>query len=172
MPFDRWAKLDLIQQGIWDKLIPSPKSAILGMYDQPISASPSPRQVKLHEISAYDYLKLQQESESDGWFLPPSDNGENAEAPVDAPPEVESSSMVSTTTVGSLVPGDFHRVMSTTAASKHPKTREKLTCTVHIRYTVSSFITTTSFSLIDCGSNGGVSGTDVRLISKTHPTGD
>jgi hypothetical protein len=113
-------------------------------------------------------LQLQQESESDGQFFPPSDNGENSEAPVDAPPDAESSLLVNTTTVGSLVLGFVLRVMFTTAAKKHPKTRDKLTCTVHIRYTVSSSITTTSFSLEDLDSNGGVSGTDVMLTSKTH----
>jgi hypothetical protein len=54
MPFECWSKLDLTQCLIWDKLSPSAKSTILGMYSLPAPSPAPPQHINLHEISAYD----------------------------------------------------------------------------------------------------------------------
>jgi hypothetical protein len=144
------------------------------MYSQATSTPPSPRHINLHEISAFDYLQLQQESVSDGLPPPASDDGESTPDPLpEHDPPSESTMLVNSTSVGSMSPGDIQRVLSNTAGKKPAPPRTKWAANVHISYTVSSSTTTTtSLSHIDRGSNGGVAGTDVRLIHKTSRTVD
>ena len=182
MSKDKWFSLDQTTKDLWDKIDDKYKSIILGYMKPPSkpnkhdtsnfrpSKKPpfsSNRHVNLHEISAYDFLQaniheldLEEEQHED----------HDEESPPDEQlPESNDTLLINAATghkTTSFPPGDIRRVMS-----KSSKRSVNLTnITYQVSYHKSS--DNSSLSLVDRGANGGVAGTDVRVIFKTGRTVD
>ena len=173
MPFDRWSKLSTDERALWDQLDETAKATILG----PIAPRPSPtskRRTNLHEISAYEYLQANvHETTHDSTDDDPDQYHEAKES--EDPDDDRGSTLLinSAATNSALTPGDIRRVMSNTSKryqgntgkdTKNPTRDIKM----HVTYNVSSHRSIDRQSLVDRGSNGGVAGNDVRVISKSH----
>jgi hypothetical protein len=178
MPKDKWFGFDQKTKDLWDQIDDKCKSVILG-YTKSSSPSPfktpskslfPPKQIcgiNLHEISAYEYLQVHShELEPD----PAPDEITNEEPQVDEIQHEHTDTLLVSAAKGSrpslLPPGDIRRVLS-----KNSKRSANMT---QIEYKVSYHKASPgqSLSLIDRGANGGVSGTDVRVIFKTGRTVD
>jgi hypothetical protein len=120
-----------------------------------------------HDISAYDFLQAHVH-ELDAAVVPDDDINDvpPADQPDPEPPDTLLVIAAKRSQPTSLPPGDIRRVLS-----KSSKCAANFT---HIEYKVSYHKAASgqSLSLIDCGSNGGVAGDDVRIISKTGRTDD
>ena len=176
MPKDKWFSLDQKTKDLWDQIDDKQKSIILG-YEKPTSPpyssngkpsnrSPFPlprRNINLHDMSAYDFLQAHVHERQI--------QDDQDEAPNDPPDTVEHDQPESNDTLlihaakgsrsSQLPPSDIRRVMS--------KSSTRAVNLTHIDYQVSYHKASSgqSLSLIDRGANGGVAGTDVRIIFKT-----
>lgn len=177
MPMERWSKLSRDDRKIWDTLSDTSKATILGTL---VPKSPAVHQVNLHDISAYDYIQanlheLNTEDEMDDAGASTNADEEFHDA-VDTPDlnSGDDTLLVNNATTGKpLQPGDIRRIMST--ASKHFNSKKTtLGANVcQIEYRVSNHTLKKAVaSLVDRGSNGGVAGSDTRVISKSHRTVD
>jgi hypothetical protein len=189
MSRDKWYSLSEEDQKLWDQLGDKAKSIILGI--TPADGSKSyDRKVNLHQISAYDFLRANlhelDNSLSQGPFCQQDpatgtmggsnelehDNQSTTEAEGnedshDLPSETRLINAVKSGNSGvngKLAPGDIRRVMS-----KNSKRTVKM---ANITYTVSNHQMATTSSLVDRGANGGVAGTDVRIVFKTNRSVD
>ena len=175
MPKDKWFSLDQKTKDLWDQIDDKQKSIILG-YEKPTAPPytsngkppnrqhfPLPRRnINLHDMSAYDFLQAHvHESQIQ------EDHNDAIDAPLGTPePEPEpTDTLLINAAKGSrpsqLPPGDIRRVMS--------KNSKRMVNMISIGYQVSYHKASSgqSLSLIDRGANGGVAGTDVRIIFKT-----
>ena len=134
------------------------------------STSTSRRNINLHEISAYDYLQANvHETAQDSTN---NDLDEFQEANEIEKNDITHDSTLLVNSTTALTPGDIRRVMSnakryqgnTDNASKKTTRDVKM----HVTYVVSNHRSSAQHSLVDRGSNGGVAGNDVRVISKSH----
>ena len=182
MSKDKWFSLDQTTKDLWDKIDDKYKSIILGYMKPPTKSSKhsnnnfrpsqkppfsSNRHVNLHDISAYDFLQVNIH-ELD---LEDEQHEDHDEA---TPPDEQAADNNETLLINaatghkpkSFPPGDIRRVMS-----KSSKRSVNLTnITYQISYHKSS--DNSSLSLVDRGANGGVAGTDFRVIFKTGRTVD
>ena len=177
MPKDKWFSLDQKTKELWDQIDDKQKAIILG-YMKPGSfipnnsnnrfpskppLLPNRRNVNLHDMSAYDFLQAHIhdiELKEDPDDIPT----ENTPIIEDTNPEPPDTLLINAATGSkstSLPPGDIRRVMS--------KSSKRMANLTYIEYKVSyhKSACNQSFSLIDRGANGGVAGTDVRVIFKT-----
>jgi hypothetical protein len=178
MPKDKCFGLDQKTKDLWDQIDDKYKSAILG-YTKSSSPSPfrtpsnplfPPKQshgINLHEISAYEYLQVNShELQPD----PAPDEITNEEPQVDEIQHDHTDTLLVNAAKGSRpsphLPGDIRSVLS-----KNSKRSVSMT---QIEYKVSYHNASPgqSLSLIDREANGGVAGTDVRVIFKTGCTVD
>ena len=168
MPFDRWAKLSTDDRATWDKLDDSAKATILGTPMSSSANSTSTRTVNLHDISAYDFIQANVHETA-------NDNTADDQQEYYDTKEAEDQNIVhdstllvnSATSQKPLTPGDIRRVMST-ASKRYQGSKSSLEANMHATYIVSNHHSASQHSLVDRGSNGGVAGSDVRVISKTH----
>ena len=174
MPKERWLQLKDEARAKWDTFEQSEKAVILGIgqsspshkpYQKPVSAT---RKINLHEISAYDFLNLEDDATQE--FSTDDTDAHNIDHDHDndTSPESQSGSSLlinAATTKAKLPPGDLRRVMSPSSARK-----VGFKVDFHqIVYSVSESKRMNPMSLIDRGANGGVAGSDVRVIAKTFP---
>ena len=194
MPKDRWLKLSDSAKKIWDQLDNSSKSTILGLSSDkprpktfnsvsrpPVKAQPPSfcRHINLHNISAHDYLDamsheqdLIQDDETE--FFEPITIDEPSDEPLQ-----DSVDSVSTVLVNAakskLKPNDIRRILSPPQSKDEPPNsdshkNQSRQVNTHIVYRVSSATTKSKDSLVDRGANGGVAGTDVRIIHQAPST--
>jgi Reverse transcriptase (RNA-dependent DNA polymerase) len=167
MSWEKWKALSDKDQKVWDQLDDKAKAIILGI-STPSSAPSKPR-INLHEISAHDFLQANlHDLDASPVDVPTPVDDDVFQDPI-GDPSPPTDLLVNAATSGSsgkLVPGDIRKVMSKTSKST---VNANFT---NIVYTVSSHQYATSLSLIDRGANGGVAGSDVRVIFKTHRTVD
>ena len=175
MPKDKWFSLDQKTKDLWDQIDDKQKSIILG-YEKPTappySSNSKPpyrptssiprRNINLHELSAYDFLQahvhdIQLQEDHDEVV---DDTPATSESEPD-PPDTLLINAAKGSQSSQLPPGDIRRVMSK-SSTRHINL-------THIDYQVSYHKASSgqSLSLIDRGANGGVAGTDVRIIFKT-----
>ena len=164
MPFDRWSKLSAEERALWDQLSEAAKTTILGAT---VTKDTTKRHTNLHEISAYDYLQANIHETT-----PDSTTDNEIQEQFHEAKEVEESEdstiLVNSATSGKpLTPSDIRRVMSS-SSKRYQGGNPTLDARMHVTYVVASHRTADTHSLIDRGSNGGVAGKDVRVISKSH----
>ena len=172
MSRDKWFALSEDQRELWDKLDDKSKATILGL-----STTTSPhkphfvkskfsrdQKANLHDMTVHDFIQAHlHETDS------PPDSTQNGEIFSDAQEVLQDEQTDSDTVLinamktsdRKLPPGDIRRVMS--KSSKR---------SVNVVYWVSAHKTISPDSLVDRGANGGVAGTDVRVIFKTNRTVD
>ena len=177
MSKEKWYSLDEKERLLWDQFDDKAKSIILGTdvrkshFDarpqSNSSGSLSKRKANLHEISAFDFLQANLHDlsiqESDELIEPeestPSDTNDN---------DASSDSLLvnAAKTSSKLPPGDIRRVMS--------KSSTRSVNMARIIYSVSASKTSSKdqMSLVDRGANGGIAGSDVRVLFKTNRTVD
>ena len=184
---DKWTALDDSSKQLWDKLTDSAKAIILGakppaptgQEPQRRSFAPSlQRRASLHDISAHDYLSFLHEQS----LLESEDtNGEAIE-----PDDDDATLLTYLTKQKKPHPADVRRMLSSSMAkSQGSKPNSKVAFQLDGKkfqeinfhstvYDVSRHSTKpkTLGSLVDCGANGGVGGSDVRVIDFTHRTVD
>jgi hypothetical protein len=179
MPKDKWFGIDRKTKDLWDQIDDKYKSIILG-YTKPYTSSPFSskppskpfptkpiRNINLHEMSAYGFLQVHSHKlEPD----PEPDEAISEDVQAEETEPEPSDTLLINAAKGSCPsphsPGDIRRVLS-----KNSKRSVNL---AQIEYEVSYHQASSgqSLSLIDKGANGGVAGTDVRLIFKTGRTVD
>jgi hypothetical protein len=178
MPKDKWFSLDQKTKDLWDQIDDRQKSIILG-YMQPPSPSslfnkgtkkppnhskfpPPRRNVNLHEVSAYDFLQANiHDLHTMDDIDEVQENNESTDAPDPEPPDTLLINAAKGSSSNQLPPGDIRRVLS--------KSSKRMVNMTNIEYRVSYHKSPSgkSLSLVDRGANGGVAGTDVRVIFKT-----
>jgi hypothetical protein len=170
MPKDKWFGLDQNTKDLWDEIDDKYKAVILG-YTKSSSSSPFPnkvpikppfppkprRNINLHEMSAYEFLQvhsheLEPEPEVEETTIDESTN----EVVDSESPDTLLINAAKGSRSNPLPPGDIRQVLS-----KNSKRSVNL---AHVSYHKAS--SGQSLSLIDRGANGGVAGTDVRVILK------
>ena len=178
MSKERWYSLSEKDRLLWDQFDDTAKSIILGNdvrkshFDarpqSQSSGSFSKRKANLHEISAYDFIQANLHDLS--LPEPPTeDTIMDDSSPFDTNDDEPSDSILvnaAKTSQSKLPPGDIRRVMS--------KSSTRSANMAHICYNVSASKTHQShpMSLIDRGANGGLAGSDVRVLFKTNRTVD
>ena len=186
MPRERWMQLTPEQRQLWDKLHDKAKAIILGISSsgtKSTGSSPqkndSPRRnANLHEMSAMDLLQIFT-AEADE---PADSNPEEFSDANDVPEENNDTQILinAAKTGKRLDPADIRRVMSTTSTrykggaggtGKDPGRKTEANM-AQVTYRVTSSSQSPSHSLIDRGANGGIAGTDVRVIFKTQRSVD
>ena len=170
IPKERWSQLREETQAKWDTFDQSEKAIILGIgqspnpnksFQRPASAM---RKINLHEMSAFDFLQL---DESDVHFDDSVDHSASNNDPDESSNNDSTLLINAATSKGKLPPGDLRRVMSPSSA-KPNKVQFKVDFH-QIIYSVSESRRTHAMSLIDRGANGGVAGSDVRILAKVFP---
>jgi hypothetical protein len=175
MSKEQWHSLSEKEKLLWDQFDDKAKSIILGSdtrkshFDarpqSKFSGSPSKRNANLHEISAYDFLQanLHETSQSE---TQPEDTQEYFDAVSDTNDQVDPSDSILVNTAktsgSKLSPGDIRRVMS--------KSSTRSVNMSQIIYNVSASKVKSVDALVDRGANGGVAGSDVRVLFKTNRT--
>jgi len=139
----------------------------------------------MHEISAYDYLMANFHLSMEDMDGGPTHV--QSELPDPAPPEdVGASDQVLINAAkqsnSAPNPADIQHVLSNKSkmsASPAPTASEEIIVNcktywqVHLHtYSVSASKSSSTQSLVDCGANGGIGGSDVRVIHKTHHSVD
>ena len=177
MPFDRWSKLSTNERALWDQLDETAKATILGSTaptSGPAATRTTKRHTNLHEISAYDYIQANIHETAQNSTAEDLDQYHEAKEIEDPDDDHDPALLINSATSNTtLTPGDIRRVMSSsskryqgpTSSDNKKSTRE---VKMHVTYTVSALRSTAQQSLVDQGSNGGVAGSDVRVISKSH----
>jgi len=179
MSKEKWYKLSPEAREIWDQLDDRSKSIILA---PPQKLTPNlARKINMHEISAYDYLMA-------NLHLSMEDIGDDpaqvhSEPPEPAPPEdpIPSDQVLVNAAKQSKStphPADIRHVLSNkpkNATTPAPKATEEIVVNgktyhqVHLHtYSVSASKSSSAQSLVDHGANGGIGGSDVQVIYKTH----
>jgi hypothetical protein len=165
---DKRFGIDQKTKDLWDQIDDKYKSIILG-YSKPSTSSPfsgkplsrpsfptKPRDINLHEMSAYEFLQVHSHE------LEPDPEPDEAISEVVQTEEAEpepSDTLLINAAKGSrpspLPPGDICRVL--------PKNSKRSVNLAQIEYKVSYHQASSgqSLSLIDRGAKGGVAGTDV-----------
>jgi hypothetical protein len=169
MPKERWMQLGEEAREKWDTFEQSDKAIILGINQRSNSfipaqkAPPGLRKINLHEMSVYDYITSgSDETHDEGFGLTKSEDQDEVDTTFD---DHNSSTLLinAATSKTTLPPGDLRRVMSPATARK-----SSLKVDFHqIIYSVSETKLVNPMSLIDRGANGGVAGSDVRVIDDT-----
>ena len=175
LPYERWKLLDESSRQIWDKLDDKAKAIILGISKSSSTApSTTPRRANLHEMTVMDVLQayIHESTVADEPTDDPPDEEyhDAAESPNDTSETDQATLLINAakSTKPALSPGDIRRVMSTASKRYQGSNKSKLTANVHITYRVSAHShSSTSHSLVDRGANGGVAGSDVRIISNS-----
>jgi hypothetical protein len=166
-----------LRKELWNQIDDKQKAIILG-YMKPGSfiphnsnnrfsskppLLPNRRNVNLHEMSAYDFLQahihdIELKEDPDDI---PTDNTPIIDATNPEPPATLPINAATGSTSTPLPHGDIRRVMS--------KSSKRMANLTYIEYKVSYHKSACNqpFSLIDRSDNGGVAGTDVRVIFKT-----
>jgi hypothetical protein len=186
MPRERWMSLHDKDKQIWDQLGDHAKATILGLsgnesqhqeetHSFPSQASSKPsfskppsgpniRMANLHELSAYDFLQAQMHQLDLGQDIEDAAADGNQDEDQAA---TESESLLinlSKSSNGKLPPGDIRHVMS--------KSSKRQANMANVIYNVSCHKSGQPSSLVDRGANGGLAGSDVRVIHKTHRSVD
>ena len=181
MPRDRWFGLSDKDCQLWDQLDDKAKATILGTsdhsslnstHDQHPSDKPT-RWMNLHDMSAYEFLQVHfHDLNPDSGTAADGDTDLLDSLSKDDPEDVSDTRLInsaksqSKSPATTLTPGDIRRVMS--QSSK----RQQSINVMQVVYNVSAHRSSSPRSLVDCGANGSLAGTDVRVISKTHRSVD
>ena len=186
MSKEQWDKLDPKAQQLWDTLADDMKAVILNRSEatavRPAFRSPrppgnfptgrpSPRPprsniaVHFHELGACEYILAQLHKI------------ENDDGPNDTGTEDSTTLLSYATKRQEVSPADLRRVMSSTVTrpSEQSGRNDEITidgqryrqCNTH-EYLVSTHRSSKSGSLVDRGANGGIAGSDVRIINRTN----
>lgn len=159
---DTWGKLSHDARRTWNQLSSSDKATILGKSLPSPGSAPrtDKRQASQHDTRdlLMTYLHAIEEDKT--------------EEPNDDPPNTQSDDDDTTSLLINkakqsqpLTPGDIRRVLS--SASKRPPGNDTLDIKTHeVIYSVSAHKRLSQQSLVDRGANGGVAGSDVRIIHK------
>ena len=196
MTKDQWNSLSAKDKVTWDLFSPQTKAIILG-FKKPSPQPTTPTSVKLHEISAADYLCMLHSQNPVDYNVDNNDSSSNTSdqeffdtnnGDVDtSTSSSEEPSLLAYATKQSLPPGDLRRVLSSTPKPKAQGTSKptKTTTSVsfadtvningkkyrqvnahtRVQYNVSATRSTTVGSLVDRGANGGLAGSDVRIVN-------
>jgi len=178
MSKEKWFKLSPEAHEIWDQLDDCSKSIILA----PPEKSPpnQARNINMHEISAYDYLMANLHLSMEDVDNDPTHD--QSELPDPAPPKALASDQVLINVAKQSKPAphptDIQHVLSNkskTLTSPVATTSDEIIVNgktyrqVHLHtYSVSASKSSSTQSLVDCGANGGIGGSDVHVIYKTH----
>jgi hypothetical protein len=175
MPKERWLSLDDKTKAIWDSIDNKFKNIILGYtVSSPsfltCSSKPLPKSTTKPPFSSHKAFlnkMLQELGESDEEVH--EDTAEEVPTSADLEPDPPLDPLINAakgTNTTPLPPGDMRRVM--TKNSKHSVHSTCIKCKVSYHKEHHGI----SLSLIDQGANGGVAGSDVRVIFKTKRTVD
>jgi len=173
MTRNKWLKLTPKAWKIWDQLDDHSKAVILAPAER--QNSNVKHKVNLHEISAYDYLLANLHSSSDH---NPLELDTLTDAVVCEPPPLEDAADTSQVLDNAAKeakstqnPADICWVLSNTMAQplSAPKQTDEVVIngktywqiSVHSIYSVSTSHSSATWSLVDCGANGGIGGSDV-----------
>ena len=170
LPIELWNQLNRQERDAWIKISPSHRQAIL----QGIGNGTKPKTSNFNsEVNFTRFLQaLQHEFDS-------TDSGQDTTQSSDNSDDVEDNgddsqlllnAMKAKTTIekkASTNPTDIRRVLSR-AMSAATKKRVTYNVDQHLTYSVSAHSTGAESSLIDRGANGGIAGSDVRVISMSN----
>ena len=155
LPKEAWDGLDKEARTIWNKFSPKQKALILGKKSSQFSAN-------IHDMSVKDFISVFSHETHEDIEEPP--DAYDAEEITDD--DHDADILVNATKTKNVKPQDIHRILSSSQKSSKPPRRtaktHEITPTV---YNVSASNSRTAMSLIDRGANGGVAGSDVRIIS-------
>ena len=171
MSRDKWRSLSRQEQQNWDTFSNRSKGIILGIMEP--SPSTTRYQTNLHDISAADYLMMLHQSNINTHLY---NNNELPDTPQDnnitelVPQENSNDKLIAFLT--NQHPGDIRNVLSseptnnetTTSKSQH---KRKINST--ITYHISNIVAACNGSLVDRGANGGLAGSDIRIICYHEP---
>ena len=199
MSKEKWNNLSKTEKELWDKFSPQTKAMILGISKPKPTASPYQRNINLHNMSASDYIQLihmaqQQHSLPSDFGEDTSDvTASNNTIPQDtvSDNEGDSGNLLACLTKQTPPHGDLRKVLSSSSSKtsdkksnfpqKHNSSsdngdiivvngkRYRSINVLHIRYRVSNVVASKTASLVDRGANGGLAGSDVRVICKSNP---
>ena len=179
MSREKWQSLSSDEQKHWDMLSPAAKATILGIGKPPPPRTP--RTLDLHDISAADYLHIvstHQQTSSNTPDEATLDTPDTQDTSADLAPDPSTPDLLACATHHNASPGDLRRVLGNRKPATSPALHsgEEITVngkryrqiSVHERivYDVSNHKATKHGSLIDRGANGGLAGSDVRIINK------
>ena len=177
MPRDKWQSLTPEEQQHWDMPSPAAKATILGIGKSPPPRIP--RQLDLHDISAADYLHIvaTHQSHPSPAPTPTASSLSSEESPAD---DTATPAALLACAAKTAPPGDLRRVLGSRKPPASLPSSDEITIngktyrciSVHerISYAVSNHKAACHGSLVDRGANGGLAGSDVRIISKDpHP---
>ena len=193
MSKEKWDNLSKTEKELWDKFSPNSKAIILGITKP--SPAPSQPKLNLHNITAADYIHLinkSQQFQSNDTTNHDADNKSTS----DNKDTTDSNAYVNDRTQPTILtfaskqlalPGDLLCVLSSASdktksdrTTSSPQKQSEIVLngvkyrSVHIhervQYHISAINTSTTASLVDRGANGGLAGSDVRIISKNEPT--
>ena len=171
MSKEKWYSLGEKERLLWDQFDDNAKSIILGIdvrkshFDartqSNLSGSLPKRNANLHEISAFDFLQANLHELSEPAEITEPDDPSH----LDTNDNDESSDSIlvnAAKTSSKYPPGDIRRVLS--------KASTRSVNMARIIYSASASKTTSkdNMSLIDRGANGGIAGSDVRVLFKTN----
>ena len=186
MPCDWWFGLSDSDRKIWDQLDVKAKAVILGTGtptntpNQRFTPCPRPPEqcsrftppccVNLHDISAFDFLQanlhhVTPDDDSPDSFHDTSSYSDDIDhtSPDDNPTDSATCLINAATSSGSkLPPGDIRRVLSKASKCQHSVN------VANVIYNISAHQSMSPHSLVDRGANGGLAGSDVRIIHHTH----
>jgi hypothetical protein len=154
MPISRWKSLSNSAKKTWDSLGDGDKAKILALQKDPSPASNDQISALLHECDIH-----------------------TDDIPDDTSDLITMVTKSNTTRNGSkhTHPGDLCKVFSTAEGNKDGKEEEAVIngkkyrqVSIHVTFSVSSHERKKRSSLIDRGANGGIAGSDVRVINR-HP---
>jgi len=185
MAREKWIRLSPEACQIWDQLDDHSKSVILAPVDKcPTNATCT---INLHEITAYDYLLANMHSSTDPTSLDPHTEAATPISNPSPPESLDNHSQVlanaAKQTKSTQSPADIRQVLSNTMARPPgtiPQKQEEIVVNgktywqvhMHNIYSVSASRSSATQSLVDRGANGGIGGSDVRVIHKTHRSVD
>ena len=171
MSRDKWQSLSPAEQSCWDQLSAKAKATILGIGTPPPPRTP--RQLDLHDISAADYLRIVSTHQSHSGTSPPAlirDSITESASTLTTPPVPD---LLACATRQTPTPGDLRRGLG---SQPPPPNSDEITIngkryrciSMHERfsYSISNHSASRHGSLVDRGANGGLAGSDVRIISK------
>ena len=167
MPRERWIELSQDERTKWDEFSEKTKSIILGLIRKQLPSGhrgnhPTSRQVSLHDISVAEFLEAFSHDSTESPDV-------SHEQPVDSSASDDQHAQDSNILVNSaktgipLAPGDIRRIMSSSLARPNDKS-VTFKANSHTIYRVSATHRSFRHSLVDRGANGGIAGTDVRVM--------
>ena len=175
----QWHSLSVDTQKLWDQISDKDKALILGN-TKPVQRPPPtrtaiPRRINIHDLSVDNYLQLQAyfSSQEQSSKLDDEKIGDKFADAVQEPEDLGAQHPIlahlSEQDCHKVLPSDIRNILS--SRSGRPKTKPASAARqvnmAKVMYHVSRHESSSMGALVDRGANGGIAGSDVRIINYT-----